>query len=150
MRSWWWWTPLVNGPTSSPRLPMSPRRVQLTSSSTKSGNTMVPQSPCSRTEAPSSPPRLPSRSTKPWVSECPPLEGDLPVGPSASGYLRIYFFILLSFYFHFIVHTYLHPPIGSSVGPAGFHPSDPLGSIRRTLWVPSVGPYHIHVFILRF
>src|SRR6202795_3443566 len=35
--------------------------------------------------------------------------------------------ILLLFYFHFIVHTYFHPPIGSSVG-----------------------PYHIHVFILRF
>ena len=47
--------------------------------------------------------------------------------PSASEYLRICISISLSIYLHFIVHTYFHPPIGSSVG-----------------------PYHIHTFILRF
>src|SRR6202795_1281372 len=51
---------------------MSPRRVRLTCSSTKSGNIMASRTPCSRTEAPSSLPHSPSHSTKPWVSECPP------------------------------------------------------------------------------
>src|ERR1700675_3021102 len=46
--------------------------------------------------------------------------------PSASDTLRIYVSISLSFNYHFIIYIYFHPPIGSSVGPSVFHPSDPI------------------------